>query len=656
MYLCLAMVVLIFGLGVVKGGDLLSMFMVAVSLAVAAIPEGLPAVVTISLALGVQRMVRRHAIIRKLQSVETLGCATVICSDKTGTLTKNEMTVRRVWAGGKLTEVSGVGYAPTGTFLRGEDTVDAAGDSDLMDALRVGVLCNGATLLRQEGEDPEWTILGDPTEAALLSVAGKADLWKDGEEEDHGLVEEIPFDSERKKMTMIRSEEDGLRAFVKGAPDVLLDDCTTIQQGGEARPISEADREEILAVNASMAEDALRVLAMAYRNLPEGTASYQADQIERELTFVGLVAMIDPPRPEVKEAIATCRDAGITAVMITGDHKNTAVAIAKELGSFPEGAEALSGEELERISDADLDAHIGRTSVYARVSPEHKLRIVQAFKRRDDVVAMTGDGVNDAPAVKEADIGVAMGITGTDVTKEVSDMVITDDNFASIVSAVEEGRGIYDNIKKFVNYLLSCNFGEVLVIFTAMVIGFKDRSGSLVVPLIPIQILWMNLITDGLPALALGLDPLERGIMKRPPRGSGEQILSVNMGLNILSIGVLTCIAALIVFKSGLDRFGPVHARTMAFTTLVVLEMVRLQMIRSQYRIGIFSNRYLAWAVLISIGLQVAVVYIPPLQGVLKTVPLGGYDWLQILGVSVALLIVGWPLSLGIRRITRQRD
>ena len=654
-YLCLGMVVLIFGLGVVKGGDLLDMFMVAVSLAVAAIPEGLPAVVTISLALGVQRMVKRHAIVRKLQSVETLGCATVICSDKTGTLTKNEMTVRKVWAGGRMTEVSGVGYAPEGTFHREGDTVDPEGDPDLRRALFIGVLCNGATLV-QEDEDSGWTVLGDPTEAALLSVAAKAGLWKARSEETCALVDEIPFDSDRKKMTMIRRGEEGLLAFVKGAPEVLLNDCVTIEQDGEVRSLSQADKEEILAVNAGLTEDAMRVLAIAYRELPEETGSYGADEIERDLTFVGLVAMIDPPRPEVKEAIATCKDAGITPVMITGDHRNTAVAIARELGSFPEGAEALSGEELERISDAELEEHIDRVSVYARVSPEHKLRIVRAFKRRDQTVAMTGDGVNDAPAVKEADIGVAMGITGTDVTKEVSDMVITDDNFASIVSAVEEGRGIYDNIKKFVNYLLSCNFGEVLVIFTAMLIGLKDGLGNIVVPLVPIQILWMNLITDGLPALALGLDPLEGGIMKRPPRPSDEQILSLNMGLNIVSIGALTCIATLIIFTSGLGRLGPVHARTMAFTTLVVLEMVRLQMIRSQYRIGIFSNRYLVWAVMISIGLQVAVVYIPPLRSVFKTVPLGAYDWLQILGVSVALFLVGWPLSLGVRRITKQKD
>ncbi|MDP2905270.1 MAG: HAD-IC family P-type ATPase, partial [Candidatus Omnitrophota bacterium] len=468
-YLCFVLVGLVFLLEWLRGGKIMEVFLTAVSLAVAAIPEGLPAVVTIALALGVQRMVKRHALIRRLPSVETLGCTTVICTDKTGTLTKNEMTVQAVFADGRVFKVTGIGYQPEGEFVPEGIPVSPGQQQVLVKTLRCAVLCNGAQLTQ---DDTGFKIIGDPTEASLLVAAAKAGVRKKGLEEEFEFIDELPFDSERKKMTVIRKGTGGVIAFTKGAPDILLDDCAYIEENGFTRPITDEDKNKILKTNTEFADSALRVLAFAYRNL-EGAppAQYDAKSIESGLIFTGLMAMIDPPRPEVKEAISLCRKAGIKTVMITGDHKNTAVAVAKELGFFTADSFAFSGEELDALSDDELSARIEMIPVYARVSPEHKLRIVKAWRKKGHIVAMTGDGVNDAPAVKEADIGVAMGITGTDVTKEVSDMVVTDDNFASIVSAVEEGRGIYDNIKKFVHYLLSCNTGEILTMFTASLIG-----------------------------------------------------------------------------------------------------------------------------------------------------------------------------------------
>ncbi|MEI7834628.1 MAG: HAD-IC family P-type ATPase, partial [bacterium] len=457
-YVCFVLVGLVFLLGWLRGGKLVDVFLTSVSLAVAAIPEGLPAIVTIALALGVNRMVKRHALIRRLPSVETLGCATVICSDKTGTLTKNEMTVQKVYAGAKLFEVRGVGYAPVGEFVLQGKGVVAGEHTDLMHLLRCCVLCNGAQLVKKDGT---YRIVGDPTEGALLTAAGKAAVTKEESEEIYTFIDEVPFDSDRKMMTVIRRQSGSTIAFVKGAPDMLLNNCTAIQDSGRARSFTDQDKQAIQNMNNELAASALRVLAVAYRSLPAGHEVFDAQSTETELTFVGLVAMIDPPREEVKKAIAACKSAGIQTVMITGDHKNTAVAIARALGFFSDDSKALSGEELDTLSDDELYRVVRTVAVYARVSPEHKLRVVRAWRRHGEIVAMTGDGVNDAPAVKEADIGVAMGITGTDVTKEVSDMVVTDDNFASIVSAVEEGRGIYDNIKKFIHYLLSCNAGEI---------------------------------------------------------------------------------------------------------------------------------------------------------------------------------------------------
>jgi Ca2+-transporting ATPase len=666
-YVCLAVVGMVFIMGLIReseairvlfNGDVLGflrnksvteLFITAVSLAVAAIPEGLPAVVTIALALGVQRMVRRHALIRKLPSVETLGCVTTICSDKTGTLTKNEMTIRFIYAGGKLYEVTGTGYDPKGEFLLDKKTINPNEQSELSKTLLSGVLCNGAQLVSNNGS---YKILGDPTEGAILTSAAKMGLWKDRLENDYPFIDEIPFDSERKKMTIIRKNSvlpllggtinGNLIAYVKGAPDILLNDCINIEQKGVLRSLNDEERQNILKTNNDLADQAMRVLAIACKNL-ESTPEKFDEKIESELTFLGLVAMIDPPREEVKDAIQKCKSAGINTVMITGDHKSTAVAIASELDFYGEGSIALTGEELDKLSDEEFEKEIKKVSVYARVSPEHKLRIVRTRRKLGEIVAMTGDGVNDAPAVKEADIGVAMGITGTDVTKEVSDMVITDDNFASIVSAVEEGRGIYDNIKKSINYLLSCNAGEILVMFVASLFGMP-------MPLSAIQILWVNLVTDGLPALALGVDPVEPKIMNRDPRPPDEPVLTKLGGTILIAQGVFIAFCTLLAFSLSLyfipDQLnnpeGPLHAMTMAFIVISVSQKFHSFNCRSNtesiFKLGLFSNRKLLYANLISFSIQMAAIYVPFLQSIFKTVALSP------ISLASAIIISSFPL------------
>jgi len=629
--LCFVLVGLVFLLEWLRGGKLIEVLLTAVSLAVAAIPEGLPAVVTIALTLGVQRMVKRHALVRKLPSVETLGCATVICSDKTGTLTKNEMTVQSVYASDTLFKVTGVGYEPEGEFLLDGKTVNIGDYPDLTNGLTCAVLCNGAQLVKN---NDGYKIIGDPTEGALLTVAAKADIWKEQIEQKLPFVEEIPFDSERKKMTIVRRSEDNkLIAFVKGAPDVLLNDCVGIKEKGRNRGLTSGDRERILRINSDLADQAMRVLAVAYRILDKAPDKYEAKLIEKELTFAGLIAMIDPPREEVKKAIIECYEAGIKTVMITGDHKNTAVAIARELSFFKDDSLALTGEELDKLTDDELFQEIERIPVYARVSPEHKLRIVRAWRKRGEIVAMTGDGVNDAPAVKEADIGVAMGITGTDVTKEVSDMVITDDNFASIVSAVEEGRGIYDNIKKFIHYLLSCNAGEILVMLVSSLIGWPA-------PLLPIHILWVNLVTDGLPALALGIDPVDPNIMKRLPRKADEAVVTKQRAFLMLWQGVFIAFCSLLAFSFVLfvEKEGIGRARTAAFIVLACSQLFHSfncrNMTESLFKIGILTNKKLILATTVSFLLLMAVVYLPFAQDIFKTEALGLFDWFLVLLIS----------------------
>lgn len=615
-YLCFFLVGLVFLLGWLRGGELLEVFLTSVSLAVAAIPEGLPAVVTIALAIGVQRMVKRSALIRKLPSVETLGCATVICTDKTGTLTKNEMTVQAVYADGQT-------YAEF-----------SAASPGLNRTLFCGLLCNSAELTPTG-------IVGDPTEAALLTAAAKAGLTRENAGRELNFIEEIPFDSERKQMTMIFENGTELVAYSKGAPDIMLRKCHYIEEQGQVRSLTPEDQNRFTAVNNELAGQALRVLAFAYRRFAERPEKLDDKTIERDLVLVGLMAMIDPPRDEARQAIADCRRAGIRTVMITGDHKNTAVAIARSLNFFPADALALTGEELDRIDDQELTFKVDRVSVYARVSPEHKLRIVKAWRRRGAIVAMTGDGVNDAPAVKEADIGVAMGITGTDVTKEVADMVVTDDNFASIVAAVEEGRGIYDNIKKFVHYLLSCNAGEILVMFLAALIGWP-------LPLLPIQILWVNLVTDGLPALALGMDPVEPGIMSRPPRKKDEPVVPVGRAGLMLLQGtfIAICVLAAFSFVLYVEGEGLARARTAAFIVLSCAQLFHSLNCRSQVRsffTGVLANPWLIMAVKFSFALQMMVVYYPPLQIIFKTEALGLNDWLLVIALSSLPL---WGMEL----------
>ncbi len=662
-YLCLLLVGLLFLIGLMRGGKAIDLFLTAVSLAVAAIPEGLPAVVTIALALGVQRMVKRNALIRKLPSVETLGCATVICTDKTGTLTRNEMTVKAIYAGGTIFQVTGVGYEPAGEFLIDGKAINPQEYPALKQNLSCGVLCNAASLV---SENNTYRIIGDPTEGAILAAAAKADIQKERLEAETPFIQEIPFDSERKKMTVIRLWQDGgerAAVFVKGAPDVLLNDCTREyepphpfplpngERRGEGARLTESRKKQILEQNLALANQALRVIAVAYRYLDEVPEQYESDSIEKDLIFAGLIAMTDPPREEAREAITRCRTAGIRTVMITGDHKNTAIAIAKELGFFEAGSLALTGLELDRLNDREFLELAPRISVYARVSPEHKLRIISAWRKKGEVVAMTGDGVNDAPAIKEADIGVAMGISGTDVTKEVSDMVVTDDNFASIVAAVEEGRGIYDNILKFIQYLLSCNSGEILVMFTASLAGMP-------LPLLPVQILWVNLVTDGFPALALGVDPVDPGIMKRPPRRRSEAVISKRKMMLILGQGALITLCSLsaFVFVLFAEKAGLARARTAAFAVLACSQLFHSFNCRSSresiFKIGFLTNPKLLLACAVSFMLQIMVIYAPFANRILRTQPLGAVDIILVIILSSFPLWVVELVKLSRRKRT----
>jgi sarco/endoplasmic reticulum calcium-translocating P-type ATPase/golgi membrane calcium-translocating P-type ATPase len=631
---CVAVVVT----GILRGEDFYKMFFTGVSLAVAAIPEGLPAIVTVALAVGVQRMVKRQAIIRKLPAVETLGCATVICSDKTGTLTQNEMTVRQIYSDGRRVTVSGQGYDPKGEF-KGADPEKER--DPLNAALKIAALCNNSTLtkkgvqvaglFRSKGNDAPWGIEGDPTEGAILVAAAKAGIWREVLEKKQERIGELPFDSDRKRMSVVYQTKQGRRAYVKGAPDKVLQLCQHELTANGVVQLSNSRKQSIMRANDEMARHALRVLAVAEK--PMSNEEPLDEYVEQDLTFVGLLGMIDPPRPSATKAIKVCRQAGIKPVMITGDHRLTAEAVAHELGiTRGPGGGVVSGEDLERMSDQELSERVMDISVYARVTPKDKLRIVRALKKRGQVVAMTGDGVNDAPAVKEADIGVAMGITGTDVTKEASSMVLGDDNFATIVAAVEEGRGIYDNIRKFIRYLLSCNLGEVLTMFLATLVGLP-------LPLLPIQILWVNLVTDGLPAMALGVDGSEPGIMNRPPRVPGESIFARGLAGKIGVRGTMIGLGTLFVFVVGLFMgVSMLGARTMAFSTLVFSQLFHVFDCRSEERgifeVGLLTNPYLVGAVLVSTIMQLSVIYLPPLQAIFKTAALQSWQWILIFCVA----------------------
>jgi Ca2+-transporting ATPase len=627
-------------------------FILGVALAVAAVPEGLPAVVTAVLSIGVQRMAKRNAIVRNLAAVETLGSATVIASDKTGTLTKNEMTVRVVaTASGRVT-LTGTGYAPEGAVLRepGGGEVDGPLRAELVRALSVADRANNAVLQERAGQ---WTVQGDPTEGALIVAARKAGLAPGMLDARFRRVGEVPFSSERKLMSTIHADterHDVLRALTKGAPDVLLARCTQELIGDETMVLTAERRAQILAVNEELAGEALRTLAVAFRSLP-GDASGFDERVEQDLVFLGLIGMIDPPRREAKDAVARAKGAGIRAIMITGDHPRTAAVIAGELGITSDGR-AVAGHELSAMSDDELEAVVRDVSIYARVNPEHKLRIVHALQRNGMIVAMTGDGVNDAPALKTADIGIAMGITGTDVSKKAADIVLADDNFASIVAAVEEGRAIFSNIRKFLRYLLSSNIGEVMTMFfgvlLADLIGLTaNADGTVVLPLLATQILWINLVTDGAPALALGLDPAYAGIMRQAPRARGEGVITRRMWSGILFVGGLMAVGTLFVLDASLpggliEGTRDIHyAQTMAFTTLVFFSLFTVFNARSDHRSAfpeLFSNRWLWGAVLLSLVLQVAVVYTPFLQEAFSTVPLSFADWLTCVAVASSVL------------------
>lgn len=649
LFLSLGIVTVVFVLGLWRGEPLVEMFLTAVSLAVAAIPEGLPAIVTITLALGVTRMVARHALIRRLPAVETLGSTTVICTDKTGTLTKNEMTVTNLYLDGRRFAVTGEGYAPVGEVQDAGRVLRSGHPID--DLLAAAALCNGAVLTQAEGV---WRIVGDPTEAALLVVAAKRHMKKDLLEAQHPFVAEIPFDPGRKMMTVVRKAAHGFMAYSKGAPDLLLKRCTArLTAAGRVEFMEDEDRRNILSALEALAHEALRVLAIARRPLAEMPVQCGAPVLEQDLVFLGLVAMKDPLRLEAVQAVRVCRGAGIRIVMITGDHKDTAVAIAGELGlldgSHDGRIAALSGAELERLSDDDLAERVDHIAVYARVSAEHKLRIVKAWKRKGAIVAMTGDGVNDAPAIKEADIGIAMGLSGTDVTKEASDMVITDDNFASIAAAVEEGRGVYENIRKAVHFLLSCNFSEIAVMLIAAVVGLP-------LPLLPVQILWINLITDGMPALALAVDPNDPDILRRPPRHPMARLLEREHIRLLVAQGSFLALITIAAFVYSLNVLGDdlTQARTVAFTVLVVAQLFHAFNCRSDSRsifsLGIFTNRSLVMATAGSMALQVAIVVTPWSHTIFGVTALDVQHWLLVFGFGALPLA-----AMEMWKLTRRR-
>jgi Ca2+-transporting ATPase len=645
---CLLICAIVFGVGIWEGRPVLEMFLTAVSLAIAAVPEGLPAVVTICLAIGMQRMIRRHALIRKLPAVQTLGSATTICSDKTGTITQNEMTAVQAYADSSLLYITGEGYRPQGE-LQEEDgqRAELRWYPSMRPLLQGGLLCNDAQIEQIESKEtgePVWRVIGDPTEGALVVAAAKADLLRDRVEQQLPRVAEIPFDSERKRMTTIHQvlsdggENKDLAtpelqtpyvAYVKGAPDVVIDLCTHISNDGQIWPLDQEQRERILEMNRALSSNARRVLGVAYRPLEDLPDDPTSEAVEKELIFVGLIGMIDPARPESKTAIQIARQAGIRTIMITGDYPNTAAAISREINLIQHGDPVLSGADIDQLTDEEFSREVERTNVYARVSPQHKVRIVEMLRKQGQVVAMTGDGVNDAPALKRADIGVAMGITGTDVSKEAADMVLTDDNFASIVAAVEEGRIIYANIRKFVYYLLSCNLGEILTIFVATLLGWD-------LPLAPIQLLWLNLLTDGAPALALGLEAGEPDIMEQPPRRPDEPVVDRSMRWGIVIQTVAITVSTLVAFLLG-KRWFPDDlpaAQTMAFATLAASELLRAYTARSErysiLQIGIWSNRYMQLATAASIALLLAVIYVPFLDPIFNTAALGPIEWLAM--------------------------
>ncbi len=627
---------------------------VSLSMAVAVVPEGLPAVITVTLALGTQRMVRRKALIRKLPAVETLGSVSTICSDKTGTLTQNKMVVQRVETGSDSFRVTGEGYAPTGEFHKDNRQVAVDQYPDLQTMLVACVLCNDAIL---QHENNEWRILGDPTEGALIVLAGKGGVDHEPLSRKMPRKQEFPFSSERKRMSVICENNPELTAqnspylmFTKGSPELILERCNSYQVGQSQQVLSQQQRDQILEQNNQMAASGLRVLGFSYKPLDTRPAEGSDETTERELVWLGLVGMLDAPRPEVREAVRKCREAGIRPIMITGDHQLTAQAIAQDLGIAQAGDHVLNGQQLERLSQEELEREVDEVSIYARVSPEHKLRIVQALQSRGKFTAMTGDGVNDAPALKQSDIGIAMGITGTDVSKEASDMVLLDDNFATIVAATEEGRVVYTNIRRFIKYILGSNIGEVLTIAAAPLMGMSG------VPLTPLQILWMNLVTDGLPALALAVEPAEPNVMQRPPFSPRESIFARGLGSYMVRIGIVFAIISIALMIVAYQYF-PGEWKTMVFTSLCLAQMGHALAVRSNSQLTVeinpFSNPYLLWAVTVTTALQLALVYVPFLQDFFGTKALTlqelwiciGFSSLLFVWVELEKLFIRWYKS-----------
>lgn len=624
-----------------------------VALAVAAVPEGLPAVVTAVLSLGVQRMAKRNAIVRHLAAVETLGSANVIASDKTGTLTRNEMTVRIVVTATGRVSFDGTGYVPVGDVHReAGGLVDGSLRHELVRALAAGDRANNAILQERDGR---WTVQGDPTEGALIVAARKAGLEATVLDARLARIGEVPFSSERKLMSTVHTDaerEDRLLVFTKGAPDILLAKCSQELVGETFRPLSELRRADILRTNEELASAALRTIGVALRVLPKDALRRNDvdENVEQELVFLGLIGMIDPPREEAKASVARAKSAGIRPLLITGDHPKTASVIAKELGLVQDD-KVITGGELERLSETALDDTVKQISVYARVSPEHKLKIVKALQRDASVVAMTGDGVNDAPALKTADIGIAMGLTGTDVSREAADMVLADDNYASIIAAVEEGRAIFSNIRKFLRYLLASNTGEVFTMFFGVVfgnaIGLKAENSVVVLPLLATQLLWINLVTDGAPALALGVDPPDEDVMQQPPRSRKESIITGRMWFSILFVGIVFAAGTLLILDASLpggfiEGHGNIrYAQTLTFNTMVWFSIFHVFNARSDQRsafVGLFTNKWLWGSILLAITLQAAVIYIPFLQQAFSTVPLTLGDWLRCIGVASSVL------------------
>ncbi len=631
--------VLIFLLGFFQGKNPIDMFMLAISLAVAAIPEGLPAIVTIVLALGMNRMAKRNALVKKLLAVETLGSTSVICTDKTGTLTENQMTVVNIYTDRKILKVTGRGYTPVGDILYKDKPVSIDDIGDLETILAGSSLCNDASL---ESKNGNYKAIGDPTEAALISLSGKCDFSKELMEKNYPRLKEIPFDSDRKIMTTFHEGyiPDGIIAFTKGAPDVVIERCSKISQGGKILDFTQDLKDEVMMINKKFSYQALRVLAIAYRDYDKLPEEISSENNENNLTFVGLVAMVDPSRPEARRAIYDCKKAGIRPVMITGDYKETAFAIAKDLGIASYINEAVLGSQLDNLDDDELKELVKHVSVYSRVSPEHKVRIVTALKDNGHIVAMTGDGVNDAPALKKSDIGVAMGITGSDVAKDTANLILMDDDFSTIVHAVEEGRIIYANIRKFVAFLLSCNIAEILLILSSMLL-------NLPIPLLPVQLLWLNLVTDSFPALALGVEEGEPNIMKEKPRDPNEPILNKSLRRTIILQSIVLAGVSIYAFKYGLNKY-PTNinkARSMVFSCLILAELLRAYSSRSEkysvFKLGIFSNKKMVLSTSLSLILLVTVIYLPLLQNIFNTVALS-FDDIKLVG-TLALI----PFILG---------